>query len=72
MPRHEEHLKDDYSEAKIIVVWSSVEALVGPNILKLRRLMRRSADFAEPARSIYCNLIGITIDEAHRRPITDK
>ncbi len=72
MPRHKKHLKDDDGEPKIVVVWGSDNSLVGPNILKLRRLMRWRADFAEPARAIYRYLIRITVNQTDCSFAADK
>jgi len=72
MPRHKEHLKDDDGEPKVIVVWGSHNPLIGANILKLRRLMRRCADFAVPPRAIYRYLIRITVNQTDCRFTADK
>jgi hypothetical protein len=72
MPRHEEHLKDDDGEPKAIVVWGPHKPLIGSDILKLGRLMRWRADFAEPPGAIYCYLIRITVDQTDCGVAADK
>ena len=72
MPRHKEHLKDDHSEPKVVVVRGSQDPLIGANILKLRRLMRWCADFAEPPGTIYTYLIGITVNQTDCSFTADK
>lgn len=72
MSPHKEHLKNDDSEPKVIVIWGSHDPFIDPNILKLRRLMRWRADFAEPPRAIYRYLIRITVDQTDCSVTADK
>jgi hypothetical protein len=72
MPRHKQHLKDDDGEAKVVMVWRSHNPLIGPNILKLRRLMRWRANFAEPPGAIYRYLVRITVNQTDCSFATDE
>ena len=72
MPSHEKDLKDDNGESKVIMIWSSLNAFIGPNILKLRRLMGCRADFTQPSRAINRYLIRITINQVDRGFIANK
>ena len=72
MPCHEEHLKYDNSKSEIIVVWSSYNSLIAFEVLKLWGLVCRCSDFAEPPRSVDCDLIRITVDQTHCGSITNE